>query len=459
MTQGMSGATGIQPNHRPVPSRIYEPNIYHNPFEWMGIWTPQGWRVHKKRFGKAKRQTIYLSGNGKTTFFPRALCDPSTNRVEWQDDLHLEDDSFTDAGIFPCDPRVEYPTGQDRWRVSHSLLAEMFADHNLYTHEYTWDMNHGHLNTYFRHHVACEEAVTDGIDGKTVQVKHAPISTTIEGNVSYPLNNSAVRGVWADPDKQTGNLYTRRVTQLLSMLNGVYVVTPHSPVVQCYGVYPVSHNDTIPDCFDTDTLECTDIQSLVDKLNIPTDCPKLGMIDLKQSLRQVSSQLYNADIWQMTDATRIIDPSDVESVRDKIGSRYVPGACGYAFEPTHDQSHEGYRGYNASFDLNSDGIIDENDVDLIANNIGRRVRYNLYQRAYFGGDWLSSSVAMNPELNPGDPMVADYEYGGGYDSQVGVIRLLETPGPNQPVWVEYHYDAPAEAGVDNIAVHIYRELD
>ena len=89
------------PQPRPIPERIYEPNIIHNPFTWMGIWTPDGWRVHKKRWGKAERFTVRLNGDGKTTFFPGALRDPETNRVEWQDDLHLKDDPFTDAGIYP----------------------------------------------------------------------------------------------------------------------------------------------------------------------------------------------------------------------------------------------------------------------------------------------------------------------------------------------------------------------
>jgi hypothetical protein len=425
----------------------------------MGIWTPHGWRVHRKRFGKAIRKTIQLSGDGKTTFFPGALCDPATQRVEWQDDLHLKDDPLTDSGIFPCDPRVEYPPGRDRWQVSHTLLAGVVADHNLYTHEYTWDMTHGHLYTHFRTHVVCETARTDKRDGQTVQVSRTPISTTIEGNVSYPLNNSAVRGVWADPDKLTANLYTRRVVQLLAMHNGVYAISPYSPVVQCHGLYPVNQDDPIDSLFDRRTHECTDRRRLQEELHIPLERPKLGMVDMKQSLRLVPSRLYESEIWQLTENVRVVTPRDIEAVRERAGSKFVPGACGYAFEPTQDQSHEGYRGYNASFDLNSDGVVDERDVELIAGHVGKRVRYNLYQHAYFGGDWLSTSVATNPELDPGDLLVADYEYGGGYDSQTGVIRLQETPGPDQPVWIEYYYDAPAEPGENNIVVHLYRELD
>ena len=55
--------------------------------------------------------------------------------------------------------------------------------------------------------------------------------------------------------------------------------------------------------------------------------------------------------------------------------------------------------------------------------------------------------------------MADYEYGGGYDGMAGIVRLLDAPGPDQPVWVEYHYDTPAEPGEGNIRVHLYRETE
>ena len=116
---------------------------------WFGIWTPEGWRVHKKRWGNAKCLTHHLSGDGKTTIFPARLLDPETGQVEWQDDLHLEQDSFTDAGIYPADPRVEYPIGTPRWAVSHTLLCYPVADHNLHTHEYTWDLEAGNLRDAF----------------------------------------------------------------------------------------------------------------------------------------------------------------------------------------------------------------------------------------------------------------------------------------------------------------------
>src|SRR4051812_13932147 len=121
------------------PVRIYEPNIIHNPTDWFGVQTPHGWRVHRRRFGQAQRLTIRLSGDGRTTFFPHVLRDPETGAMGWRDDLHLKDDPFTDRGIYPSEPRVEYPVGRPRWAISHTLLCYPVADHNLYTHEYTWD--------------------------------------------------------------------------------------------------------------------------------------------------------------------------------------------------------------------------------------------------------------------------------------------------------------------------------
>jgi len=131
LTQETQFGTDRVDGHESIaPLRIYEPNIIHNPAVWMGIWTPHGWRIHKKRWGKAVRKTIYLSGDGQTTFFPNALCDPDTGKMAWQDDLHLKDDLYTDEGIYPADPRVEYPLGQPRWAVSHTLLNYPVADHN-----------------------------------------------------------------------------------------------------------------------------------------------------------------------------------------------------------------------------------------------------------------------------------------------------------------------------------------
>ncbi len=441
---------------RPLPERIYEPTIIHNPFTWMGIWTPHGWRVNRMRRGRAESVRVTLSGDGKTTFFPEALLDPQTGRVEWQDDLHLTDDPFTDGGIYPCDPRVEHPAGNPRWAVSHTLLAYPVADHTLYTHEYTWDMVHGHLQTHFRRHVALEEARTDSRDGTAVEVAHRPISRAIEGNVHYPLPNSAVRGVWTSPDKSGRNLYARRVTQWMAMHNGVYAIAPHTPVVQCYGIWQVLPEDPVREAFDPDTHECIDRELLIQRLHIPLDEPKISLIEMP--IREVHSRLYDAPIGTLAEPEGVVDERQLARLRARLGTQFVPGCVGYAGKsgpPTDDLLH--CDTYCPALDLNEDGVIDAADEALLGRHLGRRVRYNLYYDAYFGSDWLTTSVCLDPEHRPGAPVIADYMYGAGYDAQAGIVRLFETPGPDQPVWVEYYHDAPAEPGEDNIVVHLYRE--
>lgn len=442
---------------RPIPERIYEPNIIHNPLTWMGIWTPHGWRVHKKRWGRAERLTVTLSGDGRRTFFPGALCDPVSKRVEWQDDLHLKDDPFTDAGIYPSDPRVEYPAGRPRWAVSHTLLCYPVADHTLYTHEYTWDMTHGHLQTHFRKHVQLEEAVTDNHDGMTVRVRHTPISRTIEGNVHYPLPNSAVRGVWREPDKSGPNLYARRVVQKIAMHNGVYAVAPRTPVVQCHGMYEMTSTEADDTkMFDAATGECRDLDRLRDAWFIPIDQPKLGL--LRFPVRREKSRVYEGEVGMTAEMFGEVDQSQLKLLEERLGAKLEMGLVGYAHENAVDSDDKGYRGYDCTFDLNNDGVIDEQDRAILAAHLGRRVRYNLYLDAYFGGDWLTTSINIgNTEHQPGTPALADYEYGGGYDAESGTVRLLETPGPGERVYVEYHHDAPAEPGEGNIVIHLFRE--
>lgn len=440
---------------RPIPTRIYEPNIIHNPRTWMGIWTPHGWRVHRKRWGKAERITVTLSGDGQRTFFPEALLHPETRQVEWQDDLHLNDDPFTDTGIYPCDPRVEYPIGRPRWAVSHTLLCYPVADHTLYTHEYTWDMTHGHLQTHFRRHVELEQARTDSRDGMTVQVRRTPISRSIEGNVHYPLPNSAVRGVWSDSQKAGENFYARRVTQLIRMHNGVYAVAPHTPVVQCRGMWEVRPEDPIAELFDPDTGACLDRQRLIEQLHIPLDEPKLGC--LRPPYGEVPSKVYEGPVTRMDAVEGSVDEAVLETLRKRIGTRFEIGRVGYAATHASTNDEQFDAGYCASVDLNENGVIDEEDESRLARHLGRTVRYNTYFHAYFGGDWLTTQICLDPEHRQGVPAIADYTYGGGYDALAGTIRLLQTPGPDQPVWVEYHHDTPAAAGENNIRVHLYRE--
>ena len=438
------------------PLRIYEPNIIHNPLKWFGVWTPQGWRVHEKRWGNAECVTVRLNGDGQTTFFPEALKALRSGKVEWQDDLHLADDSFTDGGIYPCDPRVEYPPGQPRWAISHTLLCYPVADHTLYTHEYTWDMRHGYLQTHFRKHVLSEECCTDGATGLTVRVKHRPISTGIEGNVQYPLLNSAVRGVWHNADKSGRNLYARRVVQLLPMHNAVYGIIPQTPVVQCHGVWKALPEDPLGDLFDSGTGFCRDERRLIEQLRIHIDEPRIGMI--RPKYHQVHSLAYEGEVSVPAAEDVVVDEAYLERIRSRLGARFQTGRVGYGATGIAGQDAAGYPGYDANYDLNGDGVIDARDLDRAAVHLGKTVRHNRYLSGYFGGDWVSTgSGLLEPEHRPGIPVIVDYEYGGGYDAEAGVIHLLKTPGPNQPVWVEYVHDVPAEPGEGNIVVHLYRE--
>ena len=437
-----------------IVDRIYEPNIIHNPLEWMGIWTPDGWRIHRKRWGRAERALVRLSGDGRTTHFPAALVDPVSERVAWADDLHVTDDPFTDGGIYPCDPRVEYPPGRPRWAVSHSLLCYPVADHTLYTHEYQWDLVSGDLTTRFRRHVALEPALTDPESGRTVRVKNAPLSATLEGNVSYPMPNSAVRGVWGNPRKSGENYYAKRICRLLSMANGVYAAVAQSPVVQCHGLYATAPEDPLSEFFANESAACDDFPRMQRRLQIPFDAPRLGM--LRYPLRPMDSRIYGQPVSTLAALTGVVDRAQGDRLRSRLGARFEPGRVGYA-AGNHFIGDELAAGYLPAFDFNHNGVIDDEDAAFLQSCVGRTVRYNLYLDAYFGGDWLSTSCCLEPEHRPGVSIIADYDYGGGYDAAAGTIALLTTPGPNRPVWVEYHYDAPAEPGHENILVHIYRE--
>ena len=406
---------------RPLPHRFYEPNILHNPLEWMGVWTPQGWRVHRKRRGRAQRLTIELSGDGRSTSFPGVLKDPDLGCVAWGDDLHLDDDPFTDGGIYPCDPRVEHPIGQPRWAVSHSILCYPVADHSLFTHEYLWDLERGDLHTRFREHVPLEAALTDPVDGHTVRVAHAPLSTCLEGNVGYSQQNSAVRGVWDNPRRAETNYYAERICQRLAMANGVYVQTPRHPVVQCHGLYATSPADQLEGLFDEDTGLCRDPNEVQRRLLIPFDAPKLGM--LRFPLRQAPSNVYQCSIGTLAELTGVVGAERMELLEARRGARFVPGRVGYAEAGRFDGELVA-AGYVPALDFNGDGIIDEQDIDFLRRHVGREVRYNLYLDAYFGGDWLSTSCCLELEHRPGTTIVADYEYGGGYDPATGVVRLL-----------------------------------
>lgn len=433
-------------NAGPRPIRWFEPNILSNPLTHFGIWTPRGWRVHAKRWGRARRRTLRLSGDGSTTVFPGVLRGDTSRGIGWTDDLHLRDDPFTDGGIYPADPRVEYPPGRPRWAVSHTLLCYPVADHGLYTHEYTWDLKSGDLRTHFRELVV-ERATTDERDGLTVRVP-GPISCPIEGNECYPgLRCSAVRGVWDSSDRSGPNRYASRVVRVLPLANAVYGKIEDGPVVGVNGIYQVDTalEEGLPD----------DFQALGDRFQIPFDVPKLGMI--RPPYRRMWSDCYQTEVALPGATHATVGEPFVKAIESRTGSRFVEGHVGFGERGAVGADAIGYAGYNPAFDLNSDGVIDDADALLARRHVGRRVALNHYLGAYFGGDWISTGCLLAPTHEPGIRVVADYVRGVGYDVATGTIRLHATPGPGKPVWVEYLRDVPAVAGDENLVVHVYDE--
>jgi len=188
---------------------------------------------------------------------------------------------------------------------------------------------------------------------------------------------------------------------------------------------------------------------------MPLDEPKIGMLDAE--FKKVPSKLYETEILNIKNHFGVVGPDHMEQLQQRKGARFLIGRVGYAAQSQFRGECQFGRTYDTTWDYNENGVIDEEDEQILARHIGRKVRYNLYRHAYYGGDWLTTYVNLGTEHQPGTRVIADYVYGGGYDSLSGIVYLLDTPGPDKPVWIEYHYDAPPEAGTDNIVLHLYRE--
>ncbi|MSR65049.1 MAG: hypothetical protein EXS18_04625 [Verrucomicrobiae bacterium] len=425
----------------------YEPNILSNPRTHYGTWTPDGWRVHKKRWLTTKPVEVLLSGDGTRTRFGLPTV--------FLEDAHDVEDKFTDGGIYPSELRVEYPVGRPRWAISHTFLGYPFADKTLYEQEYVWNRETQTLKTFFRQHVVCEEAVTDNRDGMTVRIKHRPISRVVVGNKAYPHCNSAVRGVWSAPDKRGTNFYTRERLMRLPATNAVYIRVPHTPVTNCLGLWKARAADRA--FFDKDG-NCIDRAGLR-KAGIPLEAP--GVTAMGYSLRSVHSRFYSSKLALMAEEELIVQGSLLGRLRVVKGIPFREQGVGYAGWGNwdHDNQLEGVKGhYCVTFDFNHNGVVDEDDEETLRCHIGQRLRVNYYTGAYYGWDWLSVGVSLNAEMQGGEPMICLWEQGAGYDAEGGVIRLHSTPGPNQRVCVEYHYDRPADAGRDNIRVLLRQEV-
>lgn len=425
----------------------YEPNILSNPRTHFGVWTPDGWKVHQKRWIKTRPFEVFLSSDGKRTRFEL----PN----DFLEDAHDAEDKFTDGGIYPAEPRVAYPVGRPRWAISHTFLAYPFADKTLYEQEYVWDRERGVVETFFRQHVVCEEGVTDDRDGMTVRVNHHRISRVVVGNKAYPHCNSAVRGVWSSPDKRGTNYYTQERLMLLPSTNAVYIRVPHTPVVNCLGLWKARPADGA--FFDSDG-NCADHEGLL-KAGIPLDAP--GVAAFGYRFRKVRSRFYNADLELFAEDEVTVSETSLANLRAAKGIPFQEHKVGYAGWGNWDHvaQIEGNKGYYCvTFDFNHNGVVDDEDEETLRRHIGKRYRVNYYSGAYYGWDWLSVGVGLNAEMQGGEPVICYWTKGAGYEAEQGVVRLFSTPGPNQRVYVEYHHDRPADTGRDKIRVVLRQEV-
>ncbi len=265
--------------------------------------------MHEKRWRKTEPVEVNFSGDGKRTRF-----ELPTDFVE---DVHDKDDPHTDGGIYPSEPRVEYPVGRPRWAISHTFLAYPFADKTLYEMEYVYDRAQRTLQTFFREQVVCEEAVTDDRDGMTVRVKHRPISRVIVGNKAYPYCNSAVRGVWASAEKRGTNYYTRERLMVLPAANAVYISVPHRPVVNCLGLWKARPDD--PPVEDRAALEAA---------GIPLSAP--GVSAFGHRFRKVFSQFYDADLELFAEDEVVVSESSLANLCAAKGIPFREHKVGYA---------------------------------------------------------------------------------------------------------------------------------
>ncbi len=446
----MARATDMMPGAsqaHPAIGFCYEENIISNPLTHFGTWTPQGWRVHKIRRAKTVLERIALCGDGKANEFPELPPD-------FVEDMHDATDGASDAGIYPAEPRVEYPPGHPRWAISHTYLAYPTADQTLYEQEYTWDRSTGRLQTHFRRHVVAEEATTDAESGLTLKVKNSPISTVIAGNKAYPLCNSAVRGVWDNSEKKGRNYYCRTQVRRCLTHNGIYILVAQSPVIQCHGIWKCEEGD---DAAFGQNGQCLD-PSLLVKTGVPLDCPKLGMTGYV--LKREPSSFYGVSVELAEGAHVRVGDSMLAALRACRDVPFQPHAVGFAGWGHWDHAAHilGVPGhYAVPWDLNDNGMVDASDEESLRANLGRDVRVNYYSAAYFGNDWLSTGVLLNPEMRS-EPVICSWTQGAGYDSQSGMINLFETPGRGRKVYVEYHHDEPAMAGRNNIVLTIRRPV-
>ena len=393
-----------------------------------------------------------LSGDGVTTTF--RLRHPLNEYV------HDIEDPFCDRGIFRSDPKVEYPLGRRRWAVSHTYLAYPITDGAMYDKEYTWDAQTNTLTTHFHEHVRLEPARTDAT-GWAVQTARRPISTGVYVRANYFTKRptSAVRGVWDNPEKRGKNYYTRRDVILTGPQLICYFRSRHEPIVNQLGIWEVEDAEQPERFFDAQGF-CTDPDGVIRELRIPLHEPKILAAHIQ--LEKAETGFCDFEAPGNAGDTEVLvnnfaSVPGPEYLAPHLGARFEAGAVGYAArEPGTErvgQKEFGYVGYR---DVNSDERIDAWEEDFLRRHQGEIWRANVGDWGYFGVGWLSTGygLAITRE-RPYHRYVAAYDYGGGYDPDRGLIHLLESPGAHRDVYVEYHYDAPAEAGKDNIKVYLH----
>lgn len=385
----------------------------------------------------------HFSGDGHTRTFKA--------KHKLYDHIHDRADRYSDCGIFKSDPKLEYPLGRRRWANSHTFLSFRIPDGALYGHEYTYSVEENTITTHFHHHVAMEEATVNP-DGRTVTVERTPISTGVEvrGNTFSRRCSSAVRGVWDNPGKAGTNYYVRRANVLTSPKRLIYFRPLHEPVVNQLGIWHVAEEEQPERFFDEAGL-CRDIEGVVEELLIPLHEPKVLCWSLERYEPRGSGDRF---AQRLPEAMRVdLTPVPPVAALDRwMGAYFEHSRCGNAGIERGDST-----GYDCGHDLNSDGVIDEADRDLLARHAGAVYRMNIGDYGYFGFNWLSTGNRPRNALHGQAPVryVCAYDYGGGYEPETGVVRLLEPMTPGRKVYVEYFHDAPAAEGRDNIRAYLH----
>ena len=414
----------------------------------------------EQRKRRAKRDLIVSAWRGLT--FPGKIeflsgdGHSSTFKLEqrFAGLIHNRADPFSDLGVFNSGPKIEHPPGRRRWAHSHTFLHYAVPDGSLWNYEYIWDEEAGTITTHFREHVPLEPVKLNP-DGLSVTVAHRPISTVIEtrGNVHTLQCNAAVRGVWDNPQRQGKNYYARRANVLLPYKDLCYFAPLHQPLVNIHGAWIVDESERPERYFDSQG-NCIDADVIARELLIPLDEPRVLALSTESYKPAEKRDRFGIRVARSLWPELMRVPSSAKLDR-LMGVRFDPQHCGLAgWEMNRDN------GYNPFYDLNADGLIDESDRAILAARQGEVYRDNLFQFSYFGENWLATSYGCRSRnfTNHMPLYICAYDYGAGYDCETGKISLFESPPANVTLYAEYHYDAPALPGKENIKVYLHEPL-